>query len=95
MHSHKNRSAHQTSTDKTRYFIGTACRNGWCQSGSCGQWESGLSLPSVEKLSKLAVLLEIRFEWLTAGRGEMEYIPEINDKKAGFQFRKVSRQGDK
>ena len=50
--------------------------------GACGQWERGFSEPSVEKLSKLAVLLEIRFEWLTTGRGDMEYIPAIHDKKA-------------
>ena len=50
--------------------------------GACGQWESGISQPSVEKLSKLAVLLEIAFEWLTTERGDMEYIPAIHDKKA-------------
>ncbi len=51
--------------------------------GACGQWEAGLSLPSVEKLSKLAVLLTIRFEWLVTGRGKMEYISGIEDEKAG------------
>ena len=51
--------------------------------GACGQWEAGLSLPSVEKLSKLAVLLEARFEWLVTGRGEMEYVCGIEDEKAG------------
>jgi len=51
--------------------------------GACGQWEAGLSLPSVEKLSKLAVLLELRFEWLVTGRGEMEYVGGIEDDRAG------------
>ena len=51
--------------------------------GACGQWERGFSEPSVEKLSRLAVLLEVRFEWLTTGRGEMEYIPAVHDTNGG------------
>ncbi len=58
--------------------------------GACGQWEAGLSLPSVKKLSKLAVLLEVRFEWLVTGRGEMEYVRGIEDEKAGSTERDFS-----
>jgi len=50
--------------------------------GACGQWDASLSLPSVAKLSKLAVLLEIRLEWLVTGRGGMEYVCRVEDKKA-------------
>ncbi len=35
------------------------------------KWESGEQLPTVEKLSKIALLLNINFEWLATGRGEM------------------------
>jgi len=37
--------------------------------GSCGHWEQGSSIPSVENLVRLSITLEIGFEWLTTGRG--------------------------
>lgn len=48
---------------------------------SCSQWERGATSPSVEHLSKLALLLDIQFEWLATGRGEREYknLNQIND----------------
>ena len=39
---------------------------------ACCQWERGLSVPSVENLSRLAIALQIRFEWLATGRGRMD-----------------------
>jgi len=36
---------------------------------ACGQWERGLTTPSVENLSRLAIVLEVQFEWLATGRG--------------------------
>ncbi len=40
---------------------------------SCSRWEGdGKPYPSVKNLERLAVLLEVRFEWLVTGRGEME-----------------------
>jgi len=41
--------------------------------GACGQWERGITVPSVVNLSKLAWHLDIRFEWIATGRGEMLY----------------------
>ena len=38
-----------------------------------GQWEAGLSTPSTENLSRIAVVLNVRFEWLALNRGAMEY----------------------
>ncbi len=38
-----------------------------------GQWEAGLSVPSTDNLSRIAIVLNVRFEWLALNRGEMEY----------------------
>ncbi|WP_157964445.1 helix-turn-helix domain-containing protein [Ephemeroptericola cinctiostellae] len=35
------------------------------------KWESGEQFPTLDKLSKIALLLNINFEWLATGRGEM------------------------
>ncbi len=40
--------------------------------GACGQWEQDVSLPSVAHMAELARLMEVSFEWLATGRGEME-----------------------
>jgi len=40
---------------------------------ACGQWERGLTSPSVENLSKLALVFDVYFEWLATGRGEKDY----------------------
>ncbi|MCU7837464.1 MAG: helix-turn-helix domain-containing protein [gamma proteobacterium symbiont of Taylorina sp.] len=52
--------------------------------GSCSQWERGKTSPSVENLSKLALLLNVHFEWLATGRGERDYIEsnQIGEEKA-------------
>jgi len=34
-----------------------------------GQWERGATTPSVETLSRLAIELDVHFEWLATGRG--------------------------
>ncbi len=39
---------------------------------ACGQWERGVTTPNVENLSRLAIILNVRFEWLATGRGEMD-----------------------
>jgi len=41
--------------------------------GACGQWERGVTVPSVLHLSQLAWILDVRFEWLATGRGDMPY----------------------
>jgi len=41
--------------------------------GACGQWEVGMTTPTVENLSRLATILDVNFEWLATGRGEMDY----------------------
>ena len=38
---------------------------------SVADWESGRKSPHTKNLIRLAVLLEVSFEWLTTGRGEM------------------------
>jgi transcriptional regulator with XRE-family HTH domain len=41
--------------------------------GSCAHWEQAISIPSMENMSRLAVTLEVSFEWLSTGRGEEHY----------------------
>jgi len=38
---------------------------------ACGQWERGRTSPTIENLSHLAISLEVNFEWLATGRGDM------------------------
>jgi len=45
--------------------------------GACGQWERGVTVPSVLNLSKLSWHLNVRFEWISTGRGEMAY--DVNE----------------
>jgi hypothetical protein len=47
--------------------------------GACGQWEREITAPSTEHLARLAVLLEVNFEWLTTGRGDMDYTTGIRE----------------
>ncbi|MBT3347064.1 MAG: helix-turn-helix transcriptional regulator, partial [Thiotrichales bacterium] len=49
--------------------------------GSCGHWEQEINTPSVSNLSRLAIELNVSFEWLATGRGkmEMELKGDIND----------------
>ncbi|MBF0255133.1 MAG: helix-turn-helix domain-containing protein [Gammaproteobacteria bacterium] len=39
--------------------------------GACGQWEQGVSLPSVAHMAELARITEVSFEWLATGRGRI------------------------
>lgn len=41
--------------------------------GACGHWEQGKTVPSVENLSKIAMALGVRFEWLATGRGPRDF----------------------
>jgi transcriptional regulator with XRE-family HTH domain len=56
--------------------------------GGCGHWERNFNTPSVENIAKLAVILNISFEWLATGRGEMEYSDEGREqlKEVGNKF---------
>lgn len=38
---------------------------------SVADWESGRKAPHTKNLARLAMLLGVRFEWLSTGRGEM------------------------
>jgi len=38
---------------------------------ACGQWERGRTCPTVENLAQLAIALEVHFEWLATGRGDI------------------------
>lgn len=40
---------------------------------SVSLWLSGRNHPDAEHLSKLAVILDVSYEWLSTGRGEMRY----------------------
>ncbi|MBU0500152.1 MAG: helix-turn-helix transcriptional regulator [Gammaproteobacteria bacterium] len=40
--------------------------------GACGQWEQGVSTPSVNHMIELAKVTEVSFEWLATGRGNIE-----------------------
>jgi len=40
---------------------------------ACGQWERGITSLIVENIAKLAVVLDVYFEWLATGRGKMNY----------------------
>jgi len=40
--------------------------------GACGQWEQGVSTPSVTHMIELARVTEVSFEWLATGRGNIE-----------------------
>ena len=51
---------------------------------SCGHWESGISTPSVANLSRLAVALDVSFEWLATGRGEMEIGKRMREENLGY-----------
>jgi transcriptional regulator with XRE-family HTH domain len=48
--------------------------------GACGQWEQGVSLPSVAHMSELARITEVSFEWLATGRGRIS--PQVERKGA-------------
>lgn len=38
---------------------------------SVAEWESGRKAPNMKNLVRLAKLLDVGFEWLSTGRGEM------------------------
>ena len=49
--------------------------------GACGHWERGKASPSTAHLTKLAEILNIRFEWLATGKGSMENTLMIEESK--------------
>lgn len=51
--------------------------------GACGQWERGTTTPSVTNLSRLAVILDVRFEWLATGHGGQQYDPQVREESLG------------
>ncbi|MBT4837874.1 MAG: helix-turn-helix transcriptional regulator [Methylococcales bacterium] len=54
---------------------------------ACSQWESDNgATPSVEHLIKMAILLKIRFEWLSTGRGTMNYADEFNIEESSVNY---------
>lgn len=46
---------------------------------SVAEWESGRKAPSMKNLVRLAKLLDVGFEWLSTGRGEMHPPPSLFD----------------
>jgi transcriptional regulator with XRE-family HTH domain len=65
---------------------------------ACNSWElpsahKNSSRPSVANLAKLAAVLNVRFEWLATGRGEVQSPPmERSRLPAGAQGRSANRQ---
>lgn len=54
--------------------------------GACGQWEQGVSTPSVSHMAELARVTEVSFEWLATGRGRVE----MDDQRDATPSREVS-----
>lgn len=52
---------------------------------SVSLWESGKNTPSVSHLASLAVILNVRFEWLSTGRGEMRYEDGVQEERAPYR----------
>lgn len=44
---------------------------------SVAEWESGRKAPNMKNLVRLAKLLDVGFEWLSTGRGEMRPPPTL------------------
>lgn len=44
---------------------------------SVAEWESGRKAPNMKNLVRLAKLLDVGFEWLSTGRGEMRPPPAL------------------
>ena len=60
---------------------------------ACGQWERGAAAPSVVRLIHLAKTLDVNFEWLATGRGEVEFVePGIHESPAAYARRQQTRQ---
>ncbi len=52
---------------------------------ACIQWESREgTYPKLEHLIQLAIILDVRFEWLATGRGEMHYAVAARDERPGY-----------
>jgi len=52
---------------------------------ACIQWESREgTFPKLENLLHLAVLLDVRLEWLATGRGTMEYGSGAREERPGY-----------
>jgi transcriptional regulator with XRE-family HTH domain len=51
--------------------------------GACGQWEQGVSLPSVSHMAELARITEVSFEWLATGRGRANLHVDVKTDKTG------------
>ena len=49
---------------------------------SVAEWESGRKAPSMKNLLRLTKLLEVGFEWLSTGRGEVRPPPALSVSEA-------------
>lgn len=55
---------------------------------ACIQWESTEGTnPKVEHLSQVAVELNVRFEWLATGRGDMGHSAGVREERATYGSR--------
>ncbi|MFZ5522865.1 MAG: helix-turn-helix domain-containing protein [Pseudomonadota bacterium] len=53
---------------------------------SVAEWESGRKAPSMKNLVRLAKLLDVGFEWLSTGRGEMRSSPALSVSEAAATY---------
>lgn len=61
---------------------------------SCIQWESeDNKRPNIRNMEKLAILLDVNFEWLATGRGPREYAPQISEPSANYA--RLINEGEK
>ena len=52
---------------------------------ACIQWESQEgTYPKLEHLIQLAIIFDVRFEWLATGRGEMQYSAAARDERPSY-----------
>ena len=60
--------------------------------GAVAQWETqGGTDPSVSRLSRLAVLLDVPFEWLGTGRGQRYY--PAGTREPGVPYSELAPEG--
>lgn len=57
---------------------------------SASLWESGKNTPTVERLSRLSIILGVRFEWLATGRGEMKYVPGAKEEQSPYNLESMA-----
>lgn len=61
----------KTAREMQGFSLSELARRVGVRPASCSHWESCRSDPSMDNLARLAVILNVDFEWLATGRGGM------------------------